>query len=194
MKRKCVILLLRMINFTCIRVEKEEEANLDTSKIFGAPTFPKEFLQKHGLDEDYYFAQINLEQIDSYLLPKKGMLYFFFRLLEYTFEPIVIYSDEELVEVFDDVNEIFGEYDFKDALVMKFDEDGYSGFILDEFDQEIPEADKEYFVLLKVDPLNILADDFPIFNNPDEEIYFMMEKEDLMKLDFSKVKLVFHGS
>lgn len=183
-----------MISFTCIRVDHEKNAELDTSKIFGAPTFPKDFLEKHGLEEDYYFAQINLEQIDSYLLPKKGMLYFFIRLLEYEFEPIVIYSDEELVEVMDDVNEIFGEYDFKDALVMHFDEDGESGFILDEFDQEIPEADQDYFVLLKVDPLNILASDFPILNNPDDEIYFMMEKEDLMKLDFSKVKLVFHGS
>ena len=66
-----------MISFTCVRVKNEIDANLDKSKIFGAPTFPKDFIQRNGLEEDYYFAQINLEQIDSYLLPKKGMLYFF---------------------------------------------------------------------------------------------------------------------
>ena len=186
-----------MINFVLERVELEPNDMLDTSKVFGAPVFPKDFMNKHRLNEDYFFAQINLDELKEYdtPLPKTGMLYFFLRWKTFNIKPIVIYSNEELYEVMDDVNEVFGELDFKDALYMKFCSQGKSGYLLDEFDQEVPEADRDdYIVLLKVDPLNVLASDFPIFANPDDEIYFVISKEDLEANNFKKVKLFFHGS
>ena len=186
-----------MINFVLERVELEPNEMLDTSKVFGAPAFPKDFMNRHRLNEDYFFAQINLDELKEYdtPLPKEGMLYFFLRWQKYNIKPVVLYSKEELYEVMNGVNEIFGELDFEDALYMKFCEQGESGYLLDEFDQEIPEADRDdYIVLLKVDPLNVLASDFPIFNNPDDEIYFVISKEDLLANNFKKVKLFFHGS
>ena len=186
-----------MINFVLERVELEPNDMLDTSKVFGAPVFPKDFMSRHRLNDDYYFAQINLDELKDYdtPLPKTGMLYFFLRWQKYNIKPVVIYSNEELYEVMDDVNEVFEELDFKDALQMKFCEPGKSGYLLDEFDQEVPEADRDdYIVLLKVDPLNVLASDFPIFANPDDEIYFVIDKEDLLANNFKKVKLIFHGS
>ena len=88
------------------------------------------------------------------------------------------------------------ELDFKDGLYMKFRPQGESGYLLDELDQEVPELNNadQYIVLLKVDPLNVLASDFPIFNNPDDEIYFMIKSKDLEECNFKKVKLVFRGS
>ena len=186
-----------MINFVLERVELEPNEMLDTSKLFGAPAFPKDFMNRHRLNDDYFFAQINLEELKEYdtPLPKSGMLYFFLRFQKYNIKPIVIYSNEELYEMMEDVNEVFEELNFKDALYMKFCPQGESGYLLDEFDQEVPEADSDdYVVLLKVDPLNVLASDFPIFNNPDDEIYFVIKEEDLKQNNFKKVKLIFHGS
>ena len=187
-----------MIKYEVIRSEIEENRDLDRSKLFGAPVFPKDFLSKHKLNDAYYFAQINLTELAVFetSLPKEGMLYFFLFFDGYDIKAKVIYSNEELYEVMDDVNEMFGELDFKDALVMNFSESEGSNFILgEEFDQEVPEAyGKDYFILLKVDPLNILASDFPVFANPDDEIYFVMERSDYEKLNFKKVKLITHGS
>ena len=186
-----------MLAFNLKRIEIEENRHLDTSKLFGSPTFPEDFLSKHHLDTDYFFAQLNLDEIkdDSHLLPETGMLYFFLRFTKYSVRPVVVYSTEELYEVMGGPNEMFDELDFKDALYMDFCNDGKSGFIIGSIDQELPEHDDEDdVVLLKVDPLNVLASDFPIFNNPDDEIYFLIKKEDLDKKNFKKVKLVFHGS
>ena len=186
-----------MINFILERVELEPNEMLDTSKLFGAPTFPQDFMTRNKLNDDYFFAQINLDELKDYdtPLPKTGMLYFFLRPTIHSWKPVVIYSNEELYEVMNDVNEVFGEYEFKDGLYMKFCPQGESGYLLDEFDQEIPEADRDdYIVLLKVDPLNVLASDFPIFNNPDDEIYFVIKEKDLIANNFKKVKLIFHGS
>ncbi len=186
-----------MINFVLKRVELEPNDMLDTSKVFGSPVFPKDFMNRHRLNGDYFFAQLNLDELKEYdtPLPKEGMLYFFLRPSKYSFKPVVIYSNEELYEVMDDVNEIFEELDFKDALYMKFCPQGESGYLLDVFDQEVPEIDNDdYVVLLKVDPLNVLASDFPIFNNPDDEIYFVINKSDLLDNNFKKVKLIFQGS
>lgn len=188
-----------MIKFDTIRCDyiKEENRDLDRSKLFGNPVFPNSFMKRNKLNDAYYFAQINLSELKEYdtPFPKEGMLYFFLKFNKYSITPKVLYTNEELYEVMDDVNEIFEELDFKDALYLEFNKGNGSNYLLDNFDKEIPESDRDdYIVLLKVDPLNILASDFPIFVNPDDELYFVIDKEDLDKLDFKKVKLIAHGS
>lgn len=186
-----------MIKFTLTREGNEQNKDLDRSKLFGSPTFPLDFMSKKGLNDDYFFAQINLDEIKDYqnVLPKEGMLYFFLRPTKYSFKAKVLYTKEELGEVMGEVNEMFGDLCFNDALYMNFNEGEGHHYLLDGFDQEVPEADRDdYVVLLKVDPLNVLASDFPIFNNPDDELYFVILKEDLEKLDFRKVKFIAHGS
>ncbi|MCR5184905.1 MAG: DUF1963 domain-containing protein [Bacilli bacterium] len=182
--------------FDLFRVDIEKNRDLDNSKLFGSPVFPKNYMRRHKLNSDYYFAQINLSYDSDGVLPTEGMLYFFLHFKGTQVKPIVKYSNEELYEVVDDVNEIFNELDFKDALQMVFDHKGKSGFLFSEIDQELPELldEDDYIVLLKVDPLNVLASDFPIFNNPDDEIYFIMKKEDYINRNFKNVKLIFHGS
>lgn len=78
-----------MINFVLERVELEPNEMLDTSKVFGAPAFPKDFMNRHRLNEDYFFAQINLDELKEYdtPLPKEGMLYFFLRWQKYNIKP-----------------------------------------------------------------------------------------------------------
>ena len=186
-----------MIKYTVIREGNEQNKDLDRSKIFGSPTFPSDFMNKKKLNDDYFFAQINLDEIKDYqdVLPKEGMLYFFLRPTKYSFKAKVIYSKEELAEVMGEVNEMFGDLCFNDALYMNFNEGEGHNYLLGEFDQEVPEADRDdYVVLLKVDPLNILASDFPIFANPDDELYFVIDKEDLKNLNFKNVKFITHGS
>ena len=186
-----------MIKYDTRRCDRELNEELDHSKIFGAPTFPEDYLNRNGLNSAYFFCQINLTEIAhlNEVLPKTGMLYFFLTFKGPGIKPAVMYCNDELVEVMDDVNEIFEELDFKDALYMEFGKGNGSNYILGSFDQEVPESDRDdYVVLLKVDPLNILASDFPIFANPDDELYFVMPFEDLLKLDFKNVKLITHGS
>ena len=186
-----------MIKYTVTRVDNEENKDLDRSKLFGSPTFPSDFMSKKRLNDDYFFAQINLSEIKGYqdIFPKEGMLYFFLHPTKYSFKAKVLYSNEELAEVMGEVNEMFGELCFNDALYMNFNEGEGHNYLLDEFDQEVPEADRDdYVVLLKVDPLYISASDFPIFANPDDELYFVIDKEDLLKCDFRNVKFITHGS
>ncbi|MCF0117931.1 MAG: hypothetical protein HUJ61_07820, partial [Bacilli bacterium] len=66
--------------------EKEElpeyECELERSKFFGSPVFPKSVIEK-GFPEGWVFlCQLKMEDIEFYdeskLLPKKGYLYFFF--------------------------------------------------------------------------------------------------------------------
>ena len=186
-----------MIKYTVTREDNEQNKDLDRSKIFGSPVFPKDFMNKKGLNDDYFFAQINLSEIADFqdVLPKEGMLYFFLRFNKYNITPKVFYSNDELEEVMGEVNEMFGELYFNDALYMNFNEGEGDNYLLGGFDQEVPEADRDdYIVLLKVDPLNILASDFPIFFNPDDELYFVITEEDLRNHNYKRVKLIAHGS
>ena len=188
-----------MISFAAQRVKYELNDTLDTSKLFGSPTFPAHFMRRKRLQQDYFFAQLNLEQLAPYnrVLPRTGMLYFFLHFGPKGIRPKVLYSDEPLYEVMDGVNEAFGENNFADALHLRFGEEAEreDGYVLGPFDQEVPEADRDdYMVLLKVDPLEMGIADFPVFESPDDEIYFVLDEEDLTKGRFDRVKWVTHNS
>ena len=60
-----------MINFVLERVELEPNDMLDTSKVFGAPVFPKDFMSKHHLNDDYFFDQIQRQ----YFQDEHGILH-----------------------------------------------------------------------------------------------------------------------
>ena len=185
-----------MIPYRITRIDLEPNEQLDMSKLFGSPVLPRRFMSRHRLNDDYYFAQINLEELAPFRtpLPRTGMLYIFLRFDKMDIVPRVIYTDRPPEEVLVDANEAFDDLYFPDALQLHVGE-GEDGYMLGDFDQAVPEADRDdYVVLLKADPLGMGLDDFPTLFNPDDELYFVMDAEDLAGGRFDRVRLVGHGS
>ena len=173
-----------MIN---INVEKAHgEYDPGTSKFFGSPTMPEEWLEDGTInDEDFFFCQLKVSEFKQYdkngLAPQKGFIYFFLTFEDGIFVPNVRYSSAEPDTLIDDFNAGFdflgdtqAEYSI-DYCCSDSNEDGTK--ILFEKDGEL--------VLLQYDPLD---DNMPSFLADTEKIaYFTMDIEDFKRLDFSKV-------
>lgn len=105
-----------------------KEYDLGTSKFFGTPTIPNEWM--HDFDEDtIFFCQIRLEDIAKFdkenRLPHRGYLYVFLDTYEgeYALQPIVRYYGGEPDTAVDDFNaEVEGYERFNDAWLMEFTE------------------------------------------------------------------------
>ncbi len=171
-----------------ILVEKAHgEYDPGTSKFFGSPTMPEEWLADGTInDEDFFFCQLKISEFKKYdkngLCPQKGFIYFFLTFENGAFIPNIRYSSDEPDTLIDDFNAGFdflgdteAEYsiDFRDCNTA---EDGTRVLI----------EDGEDLILLQYDPLD---DNMPGFLADTEKIaYFTMKKEDFKKLDFSKVR------
>lgn len=185
---------MEKLRFKLRQVIEEKNEELDYSKFFGSPVFPKDFLDRFNLNEDLFICQINLEQIASYdvkYLPKEGMLYFFLEYTDsYNYNAKVIYSNEELVECCDMINEDFYEADNWYAAYIDFTDEEVMNFLIgkpSEIDDEITCMDNTgYIILLTIDPLETTKD-FPNLGSLDGYYYFMIKESDLIKKDFSKV-------
>ena len=89
------------------KIKKENKITYEKSKMFGSPVFPLHFLEENNLDELFFVMQINLREIQDYqdYLPKEGYIYIFLDTSRYPYTPKVIYTNEEVIEVYDDINE-----------------------------------------------------------------------------------------
>ena len=171
-----------------LTVEKAHgEYDPGTSKFFGSPTMPEEWLSDGTVgDNDFFFAQLRLAEIknfpDSPLLPEKGFLYFFLSEEDGEFIPNVRYCPEEPDTIIDDFNagfDILGDdtetdysADFKEA------EDASDG-------TKILVDDGEDIILLQYDPLD---DGMPEFLAETEKMMRLrIKKDNLKNLDFSNV-------
>ena len=195
------------IYFTQLKIEQETDETYICSKFLGSPVFPQGFLlNKKGeciLNEaDYFIMQLNLEDIANRntTLPKNGMLYFFVNIN--TLKPKVLYAksiDEGPLEVWSDINDGFSD-DFGDTQGYKllFDEDLDEGhYILGDINPNIDlETDVDvdgYVTLLEIDFLYLPTDNILRFGEmgiSDGRYIFLIKEDDLIKLNFSKVKFI----
>ncbi|MCR4561760.1 MAG: DUF1963 domain-containing protein [Bacilli bacterium] len=188
------------LKFSLKRVEVEENAELDTSKLLGSPVVPADFLKRNGITENYYFvAQINLSEVPPREgFPKKGFMYFFVEVDE--LKAKVLYTEEEPSEVIEDINENFDPDDYGDptCLQMKFAEKGGSA-IFSEVDPDIgldsvTDIDDKVMLLL-IDALSLPQEEkkpfiFTSFGMGDGYWAFLITKEDLAKRNFKNVEFI----
>ena len=170
-----------------IKVEKAHgEYDPGTSKFFGSPTMPEEWLSDGTIgDEDFFFCQFKLSEFKSYdnknIIDLKGFIYIFLTESNGNFIPNVRYCETEPDTLIDDFNAGF-----------EFLGDVETEFSIDFFDTDNAEDGTRIFVnngeeitLLQYDPLD---DGMPEFLADTEKIaYFKMNVADLKNLDFSKV-------
>jgi len=170
-----------------LKVEKAcGDYDYGTSKFFGAPTMPEEWLSDGTLsDDDFFFCQIKLSELrnnsDCTLLPEKGFLYIFLTITEDgTFKPNVQLCSEEPDTLIDDFN--FG-FDFLGNTDDEFSID-YSGES-DSSETALFIDDGDNYILLQYDPLD---DNMPEFlQETEKQAIFTITKKDLENLDFSNV-------
>lgn len=170
-----------------IKVEKAHgEYDPGTSKFFGSPTMPEEWLSDGTIgDEDFFFCQLKLSEFKAYdkenIINHKGFIYIFLTEKDGDFVPNVRYCEAEPDTLIDDFNAGF-----------EFLGDVETEYSIDFFDTDDADDGTRIFVengeeitLLQYDPLD---DGMPEFLADTEKIaYFKMNVTDLKNLDFSKV-------
>lgn len=169
-----------------ITVEKAHgDYDPGTSKFFGAPTCPDEWLENGFIgDDDFFFCQLNISEFKKYdtdgLLPNSGFIYFFLTEKDGTFIPNVKYHPENPQTMIEDFNAGFEDYgDIESEYSIDFTD--YSGD-----GSAILSADGECVTLLKYDPLD---DNMPEFlASTEKTALFKMSAAALKKLDFSSVE------
>lgn len=170
-----------------IKAEKAHgEYDPGTSKFFGSPTMPEEWLSDGTIgDDDFFFCQLKLAEFKSYdkgnIIDHKGFIYIFLTERDGDFIPNVRYCESEPDTLIDDFN---AGFDFLGDVETEFS--------IDFFDTDNAEDGTRIFVengeeitLLQYDPLD---DGMPEFLAKTEKIgYFRMSLSDLKNLDFSNV-------
>ncbi len=171
-----------------IKVEKAHgEYDPGTSKFFGSPTMPEEWLNDGTIgDADFFFCQLKLSEFAKYntckFLPDKGFIYIFLSEENGKFIPNVRYSDDEPDTLIDDFNAGFDGFG-----------DIESEYSIDFFETDSTEdgtciliEDGEELVLLQYDPLD---DNMPEFLSDKEDIILLtLSLNNLKNNDFSKVR------
>lgn len=171
-----------------ITVEKAHgEYDPGTSKFFGAPTMPEEWLGDGTVkDEDFFFCQLKLSEFKAHdkngLLPQVGFIYIFLTFEDGNFTPNVRYSNTEPDTLIDDFN---AGFDFLGDTDTEYSIDFFETDSCEDGTRLLVEND-EKVILLQYDPLD---DNMPTFLADTEKIaYIEVEKEALKKLDFSKAE------
>lgn len=168
---------------------KTEKAHGDydpgTSKFFGSPTCPEEWLENGFIgDDDFFFCQLKIDEFktgDIYgLLPQKGFIYFFLSEKDGKYIPNVRYTGENPETIIDDFNagfDFLGDTDTEYSIDFFDGEEADGSFVL--------EKDGDDIILLKYDPLD---DNMPEFLAETEKTgVFRIKEASLKKLDFSDV-------
>ncbi len=176
-----------------IKVTKAHgEYDPGTSKIFGSPTMPEEWLSDGTVgDDDFFFCQLKLSEFESYdsknLIAHQGFLYFFLSESEGKLIPNVRYCESEPDTLIDDFN---AGFDFLG--------DTETEYSIDYFEADscadgtgILEENGEEIILLQYDPLD---DNMPEFLRETEGIArFTISRNALAKADFSDVELTINS-
>lgn len=189
----------------------DKKLDTGTSKLFGTPDIFEGFVWPTILvnDEEYkltFIGQINLKEVNKYdkegLLPKTGMLYFFYDLDEMPFDPNdlnackVIYHESDInlkpITNFDE-NCLFKEIALKFKKVkngfLSKNEETHLLLGTPSLEFELfSEFEDEWQMLFQLD--SIENDEFCINFSGDGMLYFYIEKEKLKNRDFSNVRII----
>ncbi len=171
-----------------IKVEKAHgEYDPGTSKFFGSPTMPEEWLSDGTVgDEDFFFCQLRLSELKPFdkngLLPMVGFIYVFLTFEDGHFIPNIRYTKSEPDVLIDDFN---AGFDFLGDTQTEYSIDFYGTDCAEDGTRLLVEKSSK-IVLLQYDPLD---DNMPSFLADTEKIaYITMDAEALKKLDFSAVE------
>lgn len=172
-----------------IKVEKAHgDYDYGTSKFFGCPTCPEEWLTDGTVgDNDFFFCQLSAREYAQYdkeaLLPTKGFIYIFLSDDENGgYIPNVRYFDGEPETIIDDFN---AGFDFLGDTDAEYSID-YTGCRESDESALLCDEGGESITLLKYDPLD---ENMPSFlSETEKQAFFRINKADLKALDFSKVE------
>lgn len=171
-----------------ITVEKAHgEYDPGTSKFFGAPTMPEDWLVDGTVkDEDFFFCQLKLSEFKSYdkngLLPQVGFIYIFLTFDNGNFIPNIRYSNTEPDTLIDDFNTGF---DFLGNTDTEYSIDYFEGPEAEDGTAILLE-ENDTIILLRYDPLD---DNMPSFLADTEKMaYISINKPDLKNLDFTNAQ------
>ena len=173
-----------------ISVEKAHgDYDPGTSKFFGSPTMPENWLTDGIVGEnDFFFCQLNAGEYAPFdsegLLPHSGFIYIFLSENNGTYIPNVRYCPHEPDTLIEDFN---AGFDFipepEDEYSIDYDFSGAGDnatALLSDYGCSV--------ALLKYDPLD---DNMPPFLAETEKTaYFTIKKEALEQLDFSEVEFM----
>ena len=174
-----------MIGITVERAHGEYDPG--TSKFFGAPTMPEEWLADGTVkDEDFFFCQLKIPEFKSFdkdgLLPQKGFIYIFLSFEDGKFIPNVRYCNNEPDTLIDDFN---AGFDFLGDTDTEYSIDFFEADSCEDGTRLLSE-DNGKAILLQYDPLD---DNMPSFLADTEKIaYLAIDTDDLKKLDFTKAE------
>ena len=171
-----------------ITVEKAHgEYDPGTSKFFGAPTMPEEWLSDGTInDEDFFFCQLKISELKNFdkdgLLPQKGFIYIFLSFEDGKFIPNIRYCNSEPDTLIDDFN---AGFDFLGDTNTEYSIDYFETDNAEDGTRLIVEND-DNVILLQYDPLD---DNMPSFLADTEKIaYVSIVKDNFIKLDFTKAE------
>lgn len=171
-----------------ITVEKAHgEYDPGTSKFFGAPTMPEEWLSDGTInDEDFFFCQLKISELKKFdkdgLLPQKGFIYIFLSFEDGKFVPNIRYCNSEPDTLIDDFN---AGFDFLGDTETEYSIDYFETDNAEDGTRLIVEND-DNVILLQYDPLD---DNMPSFLADTEKIaYVSIAKDNFKKLDFTKAE------
>lgn len=158
-----------------------------TSKFFGAPTMPEEWLADGTVgDDDFFFCQLKISEFKKYdtdgLLPQSGFIYIFLSFTDGKFIPNIRYSASEPDTLIDDFN---AGFDFLGDTEVDYSIDFFETTDCED-GTRILSNDCGKTVLLQYDPLD---DNMPQFLADTEKIaYITVDEDDIKKLDFSNAE------
>lgn len=167
-----------MYKFKLLEDILENDENIENSKFFGSPVFPENFLENNNVENDFFLLQLNLKEFEEKILPADGYLYFFLDLSTARPKPKVFYTNLELVEIYEDINEDFNMESSK-ALFIKKD---------DNTNNLLFENKNDEFILLQINVDDVPLS-FPRFNLTHGLIKFIIKKDDLKIMNFLNVSL-----
>lgn len=149
--------------------------NEGVSKFFGSPAVPAKWADK--FDENViFFCQIKLEDIaeldKANILPHKGYMYIFLDTVDYPYQPIIRFTEEEPDTVIDDFNDIDDEFQpLTEGWAMTFSDvaDDSDGIRLFGTPSGWSYEEKPDKLLMQYDPL---ATEIPFLDSVDGYVYF----------------------
>lgn len=176
-----------MKKYCCLELKRgKKNPPLGRSCFFGDPDLTKKAENLYQ-DDDYFLCQLNLEEIKNAFptiyLPKHGMLYFFVSLDSLNGK--VLYSDYQSDNDFNRIefNEGFHFKNKEYSIKLSFHNHHHDFMILYE-NQKISGIRENEIVLLKVHFKKLLN------YNKKFYLYYVINKEDLLKMDYSRVRTI----
>lgn len=170
----------------------EEETDLGTSHILGCPDVPS-IWNDEGIfyNDEVFIAQINLQDIHNDNLPNNGILYFFYACDSRPYRGIVRYTNDlsSLERIMFNEDAPINKNIDQEYLITQTNE--YQNISL--FDQNIKlknyKLQKDEIILFRFNPKNYPNID--LFSEIDEEVCYIIKKNDLDAKAFDKAYLAF---